>query len=217
MTPKNNKRAVTRLARQNKSTRSGATAPVWRVWSVDAQAEPSAGKKLDNIPFHFYQTADFGVILTSSSGAEVDVAKSFSLSDLGNAGAFASLFDQYRIREVEVWITPTYQNSSGGNSAARYATVVDYDNVNTVNFAGAQEYTNCIIVPATNGVYLKFRPHCGMTIGSNASAANVVSQWIDCAVTGVLHYGIKIAAPATNVTYTLNMRYRAHVELRNTI
>jgi hypothetical protein len=188
---------------------------VSKVWSVNAMAEPSAGTRLDNIPFNLYQTSDKGVLLTTSSGAEVDASLSFQFADFGNASAMSGMFDQYRIREVEVWVTPTYQDYLGGNSAARYAVVVDYDNVNTVSFATAQEYTNCSVAPATTGVYMKFRPHVGMTVGSNSSAANVVSPWIDTAVPSVTHYGIKFSAPATNVTYTLGVRYRAHIQLRN--
>lgn len=186
-------------------------------WSVNAQAKPAPGIiRMENKPYNFYATVDLGVVLTTSAGGEVDYGYGFTLNSIGNYTQLQQLFDQYRLVEIELWITPTYQNYAGGNSAARYLSGVDYDNGSAVTVAALTQYANVVDVSATCGVYFKFKPHLPAT-SQGSQALNMVNAWLDCASAGVSYYGIKISAPATAVTYTLNLTYRAHYQFRNVI
>jgi len=225
MTPKNHKSAVTRRARQNKrsgmaggslgSTMQSSTA---KSWSVVAQPRPSSGlSRIENRPYNVYQTVDFGVVTTTSAGAEVDGASALNLSQLSQVSTLQALFDQYRLHEVECWLTPTYQNFAGGNSAARYAVAVDYDNSNTVAFSALLQYANVQDISANCGAYVRFKPHTTLTSTTASSVANIQDLWVDSAVGGQNWFGLKWACPATNVTYTLNLTIRYHFQFRNVI
>jgi hypothetical protein len=131
---------------------------------------------------------------------------------------FTALFDQYRIDEIEVWITPTYQNSSGGNVNSRWLSVIDYDDSNTPGTTGALlQYSNVVDCTANEGCYRRFRPHVGLTTNSAAGTAysNKLSDWIDSANVTAQHYGIKLAAFQSAVTSTYNLVVRYHFSTRN--
>jgi hypothetical protein len=172
---------------------------------------------MENKPYNLYQTVDFGVVTTTSSGAEVDGASAFNLGQLAQVSTLQALFDQYRLVEVECWLTPTYQNYLGGNSAARFAVAIDYDNSTTVSFSALLQYANVQDISANSGSYSRFKPHTTLSSVTNNSAANMVNMWIDCASSGQNHFGLKWACPATNVTYTLNLTIRYHFQFRNVI
>jgi hypothetical protein len=225
MTPKHNQSAVHRRARQNKhSGKQGGmldattSRGVMKSWSVVAQPRPNSGlTRMENRPYNLYQTVDFGVVTTTSGSAEVDGASALNLSQLAQVSTLQALFDQYRLVEVECWLTPTYQNYVGGNSAARYAVAIDYDNSNTVAFANLLQYANVQDVSANCGAYARFKPHTTLTSVTNSSSANIANLWIDSAVGGQNWFGLKWACPATSVTYTLNLTIRYHFQFRNVI
>jgi hypothetical protein len=172
---------------------------------------------MENRPYNVYQTVDFGVVTTTSAGGEVDGASAFNLGQLAQASTLAALFDQYRLVEVECWLTPTYQNYGGGNSAARFSVAVDYDNSATVAFSSLNQYANVQDISANCGSYSRFKPHTTLSSQTNNSAANLTDTWIDCASSGQNWFGLKWACPATNVTYTLNLTTRYHFQFRNVI
>jgi len=156
-------------------------------------------------------------VTTSSSGAEVDGASTFNLGQLAQQSTLSALFDQYRLVEIEFWLTPTYQNYIGGASNARYAVAVDYDNSTTVSFSALLQYPNVQDVSANTGVYVRFKPHTTLSSQTNNSAANLTDMWVDCASPGQNWFGVKWAVPATSVTYTLNSCARYHFQFRNVI
>jgi len=206
------------MTRQNQLMRPGNRKLISKTWSVTAEGRPQSGITVNsNKPYNVYQTVDFGVVTTTSAGAEVDGASAFNLAQLSQVSSLQALFDQFRLVEVEVWLTPTYQNTSGGNSSARYAVAVDFDNSNTVAFTGLLQYDNVQDVSANCGTYSRFKPHSTVTSVTNNSTLNVEGMWVDSAVPGYNWFGIKWACPATNVTYTLNLTIRYHFQFRNVI
>jgi len=230
MTPKNQKRAMSRRSRQNKNPAGlhdlltgNSRIPQTKLWSVNAEHKPAytTAMRNDNNPYHIVQTVDKGTVLTTSAGADTFYSQNFVLTDLDQVASFQNIFDQYRLACIEVWLTPTYQNTSGGASNSRYLTVVDYDDSATLSgTANARQYENCTDTTSQEGVYRRFRPHCTFITSSGNSTsttgnATAPSLWINSGSGTVPHYGFKVAAYAASVTTTFNLVIRYHVEFRN--
>jgi len=238
MTPKNHKRAVTRRARQNKRSGSnnstqdlntqnsmlGSRKSDTLTWGVISGAIPrfgSLGRK-DNKVYSFTQQADLGEPLTSSTTVPTSLGISFTAtSHLAQFGSFATIFDQYRIMEIECWIyanTTTINASVGGGNLS---SVVDYDDDANPSTGGANpllQYQNLVISPINDGHYHKFRPHIAMAAYSGAftSFANITSPWIDVASNAVKHYGVKLWCDATSPnTVQFRVLTRIAFQMRN--
>jgi hypothetical protein len=222
MTPKNHKRAVNRRDSQNKSPKAfpmGATTST-STWNTRGDPTPAMThvQSMDNRPYKFVQTLDYGTILTSSSSSDVFYAQSFNIGGLANISSIASLFDQYKIAGVEVWITPTYLDYVGGNPNSVYYSVVDYDDsIVPTAINNLIQFQNCIEVSSTTGTYRRWVPHIAANVGGTTSAAgiNLPAKWIDVALQSIPHFGIKVAVKASNVTTYLNMRVRYTILVRN--
>jgi len=167
-----------------------------------------------------WQTAEYGNQTTSSSGAEVNGAMNFKMSDIQGIASWLAVFDQYQIREIEAWITC----ASGTNISVdnfRWLTVVDYDDSITPTFNGLLQYSNVTDAGRQEAVYRRFRPHVALGIlvnsGSLASAAKKQSMFIDSANQTALHYGLKWSLSATATTAVLAVRVRFHLQFRNNI
>jgi hypothetical protein len=216
---------VRRRARQTKSPNNnnpmGAKVHT-QTWSVIAQATPATTRvqNMDNRAHTVVQTVEYGTVATSSSGADQFFATAFVFSSLSQVSSFQNLFDQYRFDEIEVWITPTYQNSAGGASNSVYLTVIDYDDTSTPSAIGTLlQYSNCIECSATTGTYRRWKPHVGSILGIPATSAqgigNIIAPWIDSASSAVNHNGLKMAVKASNATSTYNLRARFTMSFRN--
>jgi len=213
MTPnKHRKSAVIRRARQNKTPKQTQAV---QTWGVRSEAQPAMiSAAVDNQIYHIIQSFDSGTFLTSSAGADVFSATSFLLSFLPQYASLIAVFDQYRIAMIECWITPTYQDTSGGNSNSRYLTVIDYDDDNTPSTTGQLlSYSNCTDTSSYTGVYRKFVPHCASS--GPSTNLNVTAPWIDSASSSAKHFGLKVGLFTSNVTTTLQLKTRYHVEFRN--
>jgi len=135
--------------------------------------------------------------------------------------SWAAVFDQYLIREVEVWITTAFSPAA---TAVNYGNenlylVVDYDDANALTtVAGALAYENVIAAPVTNGHYRKWRPHIAVAAysGTFTSFKNEVSDWIDVASPNVQHYGLKVVADVTSTNaLQVKMFTRVWIQFRN--
>jgi len=180
--------------------------------------------KLDNVPHKFVQTSVSGVVLTSSNAAAVFGVKFFTTADITQFSSFAAVFDQYRFDEVEVWLSPSYNNATVsaqqlGTSAQIYS-VVDYDDANTITQNGALQYSNVMASSINDGHYRRFKPHTAVAVysGTFTGFKNVPAGWTDCASTTVQHYGMKFLMDAvpTAVQTALSLMTRVHISFRNT-
>jgi len=102
-------------------------------------------------------------------------------------------------------------------NAGLMTSVIDYDDALGVAQAGLLEYQNALSAPGTNGHYRVFVPHCAIAAygGTFSQFSNVPAPWIDCASTGVLHYGFKSTCSVTSVALTWDLTWRIKVEFRN--
>jgi hypothetical protein len=124
-----------------------------------------------------------------------------SLTTLDQATSFQALFDQYRITKVTMQFRPLYSRQNfvpGSDIPPLIYTVVDYDDgAVPSSLATLREYQN-ITVHECDSFVVAFRPRIAMAAygGAFTSYANMGNTWIDCASSGVLHYGLKIAITA---------------------
>lgn len=158
--------------------------------------------------------------LISSVSAGVGIAWGFGLSDLPGYTEFTGLFDQYRIKEVELKIVPEYTdytpNSNVGGSAFIY-TSVDFDNATTPTLASIAESETCTLHKSNQPITIKIQPRTDFTLSGQTNAAMApAGQWIDCASPAVTHYGVKAFIPqGTTNTGTWHCVCRYTCEFRN--
>jgi hypothetical protein len=161
------------------------------------------------------QMSAFSQFLATSTTVPVFIAKSFALANFADATPYLTVFDQYRIEELEVWIEP----ETVGGSFAQITSAIDYDDDTTpssVNSVMAKQ--NSLLTSGGTGHYHHFKPRAAMAAyasGTFASFANMPAPWCDSASPGVLHYGLKMASqPTTSGTVTYSLCVRAKVTFR---
>jgi hypothetical protein len=174
---------------------------------------------INNRSYSVIQTSATVNTLTSSSVSVTYGNFSYTLSLIDQVNSFTAVFDQYRIRMVELTFYPrvTVESLNTVNTGL-LATVIDYDDAsNLTSFAAALDYENCLVGRGLDPQKRTFIPHVAMAAYSGAftSFANVGDQWIDCASTGVVHYGAKTAWTITDVAYTMDAVSRVWLEFRN--
>jgi hypothetical protein len=218
--------AVNRRARQNKTPRRSRRKN--RQETV-VQGSSNVGQKyvqplfpsrmiFDNQVYNIIQTVQKGNI-TSSTTLSTFTALNFQLNDLDQAASLSAIFDQYKIKMIEVEFIPG-QNSqtSATGTTGLFATVVDYDDAAAVATMGALfDYTNCISDAGFNKQRRTFHPHAALAAYSGAfsSYANIESPWIDMNSLTVQHYGIKTGWTATPSVSIITVVVRYWIQCRN--
>lgn len=135
--------------------------------------------------------------LTQAAVADQFFCAYFNLASLTQYTSFSTIFDQYKIDEVQVIIRPMFQsNSLGAPGAVKVPllyTVIDYDDINTPTILDMKEYSN-VTVSMYETVVIRFKPRIAVASysGTFASFANLGNTWIDVASPGVQHYGLKV-------------------------
>jgi len=170
----------------------------------------------DNTVFSITQDVNLGVVLTSSSTAYSSGFQNFQFGQIPNNTSWATVFDQYMIREIEFWICIA-QTNNGGHAGQLYS-AVDYDSAAATTEASIQQYQNGISGNFINGHYHRFKPHVALAAyaGAFTSYANRSNQWIDSASTTVQHYGMVFGVSQTTdngITFLGRVRY--HLSFRN--
>jgi hypothetical protein len=183
-----------------------------------AQPRSQLSKPLKN---HFVVTQMFDVASFFPTSVSVPTFSSISvsLSQFDSATSLINVFDQYRILEVEIWITPQ-TSASVSSRQGQYFTVLDFDDSsNLTSTAQALDYPTCVTTPQSTGHYRRFKPHVAIAAyGGSAftSFANEISPWLDTASSGIPHYGVKIAAGVSNTTIqTFDLTVRCLLAFRS--
>jgi hypothetical protein len=168
-----------------------------------------------NKSFTFTQQATAAAIITTGA-IPVYYSKYFNGGDIDQFTSFAAVFDQYKFDLIEAWIVP---RSSTSANETEYASVIDYDDANNLtSVQSALDYTNCNFTSMNEGHYHRWVPHLAVASysGTFVSYTNVTATWIDCVSNAVQHYGIKVAAQASNTTVaTFDLNFRITISFRN--
>jgi|SwirhirootsSR1_FD_contig_31_1249174_length_1236_multi_4_in_0_out_0_1 hypothetical protein len=148
-------------------------------------------------------------------------AYDFKLTDLDDYTNWISVFDQYRIEEVQLTIRPL--STSVGLQIPTVIkppliyTVIDYDDSSvptTIAELKQYELSSCSLYE-TVSVHIK--PHIAMAAYSGSvftSFANMQNIWLDAASPAIPHYGVKMGieggdAGQTNLQVVdITMRYK---------
>ena len=137
-------------------------------------------------------------------------SRHFTLAGLSAASDFSSLFDQYRITQIHVRISPCMTTLQPAALAAAFVPqlyyVVDYDD-DTVptSINELKQYSNCNLCTYET-VQFSFKPQSQSVMYTNAgnvAAGTLKDQWIDVAVADVYHYGLKFAMTAASANAPL--------------
>lgn len=142
----------------------------------------------------------FGMTVGASEILSYD---NFKLSDIPTYTVFTQLFDQYRIKQVQVLFkavgTQTYIGNSSGD-IPQVSTAFDY-NDGSGNGAHPRGYQSCLTTLATCSFNRKFTPRTATQLylsgTSSGYRAGNPNDWLDCAYPGIPHYQL-----VTNITTT---------------
>jgi len=186
-----------------------------------AEGVPRFGavNKKDNKVYNFCQSNVQANWLQSTTGAIGTASIYFNLTNTNESTNFQAIFDQWRIAQVEVWLTPTGGNfsSAGTNTSGKMYTVIDFDDaIPLATVAAALNYQNVTQTTSNQGVYRRFKPHNAVAAYSGAftSFQNVVNQWCDSASPNIQHYGFKAIWSTLQVT-SWDIEYRLWYQFRN--
>lgn len=171
----------------------------------------------DNKPYRVVQEFTLIDWFTSSTTVFSGMATAFTIGSLAQFSDWATVFDQYMIDEIEVWLIP---HIVSGDDALLY-TVVDYDNATAFTSADQpNSYSNVAVSRIQEGHYRRFVPHVAVASysGTFVSFTNVPATWIDWASPNVQHYGFKVATGAApNGPDRYDLQVRLHFSNRNVI
>jgi hypothetical protein len=136
---------------------------------------------------------------TTSATVEVDGAYSFTLGALNDVTDLAGVFDQYFIAAVIVRGRPLLSFAQTVVPGA-LCTVIDHDDAAGITLVAAREYANSMEILSNQGFTRIIEPRVAIGAYGGASFTSFANQrsWLDCASTGVQHYGLKICASATS-------------------
>jgi len=148
---------------------------------------------------------------TTSTTVPTFAALSFTLSALSGSSNYLTIFDQYRIDQVEVWLEPNIP-ASVSPAYGLLATCVDLDDATTPTVVNQVEnHQGALVAQGSQGRYHKWKPHIAVASyqGTFVGFTNLGDQWIDSGSPNVQHYGFKVAAGTTGaavVSYNLSIR-----------
>jgi len=150
---------------------------------------------------------DYGTVTSSIvSGVPSYFGNTFVLSAFSGGSSLTTVFDQYRIDQLEVWIETTVPNNV--NAFPTLISAVDLDDANTPTSVGqVSDHLGALQTNGPAGHYHKWKPHVALAAYSGAftSYCNTPSQWIDSASPNVQHYGLKYALVSNS---TAGIQYR---------
>jgi hypothetical protein len=219
----NNNRGKKSSNTSNKTKSSLNIKPTTLNWNVNANRMPSFVNTIsrDNRPYQVMQISNQGTVLSSNTSVAQMTAKQWSTTDIIQFSSYATVFDQYKIDFIELWLTPFGPATAPGyNSNIHIYSAVDYDDANApTSLTAISQYENAVITRPSEGHYVKFRPHIAVAAygGAFTQFKNEPSDWLDVASGAVQHYGFKFGAEATlaNADLKLDMETRITISFRN--
>jgi len=154
---------------------------------------------------------------TSSASVPNGAAKKFILNDIQNSGSFTSVFDEYRIRDIEVWLVPRESFSiAAGSNAGLLTSAVDIDDV-SAGLISLTDASGAITTPGVCGHYHKWSPRVANSVysaGAFGAFGAEESPWLDCASPSIEHYGLKSYITVCSQVYIFDLIARYTVDYR---
>lgn len=184
--------------------------------ALGSRPQPSNGLSLEQgIQLEMTYTTTDVIVTGSTPGLPTYVGVTFAVSGFSGASALLSVFDQYRIDQLEVWLETKAPNSAGDYPLIISA--VDLDDGNTpTSYGQVQDHQGAIMATGPAGHYHKFKPHIAIASFSGAftSYSNAPGSWIDSASPNVQHFGLKLAAKSTATAFGYSLVVRGVMSFR---
>jgi hypothetical protein len=141
------------------------------------------------------------------------------LDALSNVSDYTGLFDQYRIKSVEIWYMPqTTEVLDSSTGAGLFATCIDYDDATALgSFDSVLEYESAQVASGITGQYQKYQPRAALDVYSGAASYNALTeadQWFNLGDTSIRFYGSKYAWTGTGTVYVMEIVVRLTIQLR---
>jgi len=140
----------------------------------------------------------------------------FTLAGFPSSSQYTTVFDQYMIRQLEVWLEPV-QTTEAGTQFNEVGSAIDLDDANVAtSFTSIVDKQGSLVGLGAAGRYHKWAPHVAVAeySGTFTSYGNIPATWIDSASPNVQHYGFKCYANPTPVAITYGLVTRAVVSFR---
>lgn len=156
--------------------------------------------------FYFRQLVQKNSI-TSQNTVPTEVDYNFTFADLGNYTYMSALFDQYCILMVEATFRPSCQQAPAANVGPNFYSVIDWDDSSALaTIAAASQYDNTLVTSANqeHRRTIKYPRFAVSAYAGSFGAYSSTTGWIDCASTGVQHYGLKVLAAPHTSSYAIN-------------
>jgi hypothetical protein len=168
--------------------------------------------------FNCVKTVVNSAILTTSATLPINVSKQFQLNDVDDYTDLTSVFDQYRIKSIECYISPQGSNQHGNDG--KLTSVIDFDDAASLTGVTALDFSNAVTASAASNQYRHFIPHAAAALYNTGAVftgyANVAAPWIDAASPAVPHFGLKLFSNVAGGSYPIDLVYRLHLQFRNT-
>lgn len=192
--------------------------PDGSTWAVAGSSMPASSipRGINDKIYSIVQEFTSLALGTTSTSVNTYFSADFAISLLDQVNSLTAIFDQYRVQEIEAWITPRCIQSS--NAPTQYCTVVDLDDYTVLStYPSATDYQNIVQSTVYDGHYRRWKPHAALAAysGTFTSYANVANMWVDCASTAVQWYGLKGAVSPTTTSFSIDLVYRVHIQFRN--
>jgi hypothetical protein len=147
---------------------------------------------------------------TLSNSANTEYNLSFALSDLTAVSGITAFFDQYCLYSVAITVQCNDVGVSATTETGRGYTAIDYDNTGNLGSETAiQAFGTCVgFIPGRSVQQRYIKPVVAPAIysGSAFTGFGVARAWLDCASTGIPHYGFRSYFAANGVS-GLNVDY----------
>lgn len=170
-------------------------------------------------------SAPYQYTLNATGGAIQYPTLYFQLANVQAYTEFTALYDQYRIKGVQLtffWSDDqaSYNINTSANARSQWMVLADYDDATALTAGDALEYPNVKILNTTGKYKMFIRPRPALAAYSGAFTSYAQApknQWLDCGSTGIQHYGIKMVLPtggATGYTPVLNVYVKYYIQFR---
>lgn len=176
----------------------------------------------DTVVMPVLKESTYSVILgasttfTNNTTVPVFPTLNFTGSLFNDFAQYATVFDKYRILEVEVDFICVNPQSNG---AGLFVTCIDYDDDTALSSLNqALDYKNAYSTNTSNSFKRTLIPRMTFAAYSGAFtsyAEGKVGQWLDCASSGIIHYGIKTYLGPSIPAQQYQLVIRAHLQFKN--
>jgi hypothetical protein len=158
--------------------------------------------------------------IASSATAITYGALTFQLSDLSTSSSLTTLFDKYRLKEIEIIFFPIDNqyniDVTGSATIGNFYTAIDFDNASApTSIAQIERYSTSVVTSGNKPQYRHFRPRTVRPVYisgvSTGYAEGRPDDWLDCAYPSIPYYALLYAlsqtANAGTCTYGVRARY----------